>query len=84
VAWFIFYEPWYPEFAKVQLGHRLMAHFETVTANASNLKARLLCYQLHIGLGSLVYNTAKKDWKAVQEVADYTLKISLQDLRLTF
>jgi hygromycin-B 4-O-kinase len=78
VAWFIFYEPWFPEFATVQLGQKLMAHFETVTANNSNLKARLLCYQLHIGLDSIIYNTFKKDWKAVQEVADHTLRISSQ------
>jgi hygromycin-B 4-O-kinase len=78
VAWFIFYEPWFPEFASVQLGQKLLAHFETVTANNTNLKERLLCYQLHIGLDSIIYNTAKKDWKALQEVADYTLKISSQ------
>ena len=78
VAWFIFYEPWYPEFATVQLGEKLMAHFESVSANNANLKARLLCYQLHIGLGSIIYNTSKKDWNAAQEVADYTLKISRQ------
>ena len=78
VAWFIFYEPWYPQFAAVQLGQKLMAHFESVTAVNANLNTRLLCYQLHIGLGSIVYNTFKKDWKAVQEVADYTLKLSRQ------
>jgi hygromycin-B 4-O-kinase len=82
VAWFIYYEPWFPAFVTVQLGQKLMAHFETVTANNSNLKARLLCYQLHIGLDSIIYNTFKQDWKAVQEVADYTLKISSQSNNL--
>jgi hygromycin-B 4-O-kinase len=82
VAWFIFYEPWFPEFARVQLGQQLMAHFETVAANNANLKARLLCYQLHIGLDSIIYNTFKKDWQAVQEVADYTLRIALQTKNL--
>ncbi len=78
VAWFIFYEPWFPAFAKVQLIQKLMAHVETTTTDHANLRERLLCYQLHIGLGSIVYNTFKKDWQAVQEVADYTLKLSLQ------
>lgn len=76
VAWFIFYEPWYPQFAAVQLGQKLKTHFESVSANNANLAARLLCYQLHIGLGSIVYNTFKKDWKAAQEVAEYTAKLS--------
>jgi hygromycin-B 4-O-kinase len=78
VAWFMFYEPWFPAFASLQPGQKLLAHFETATANNANLKARLLCYQLHIGLDSMIYNTAKEDWKAVQEVADYALKLSLQ------
>jgi hygromycin-B 4-O-kinase len=78
VAWFIYYAPWFPQFAAVQLCQKLIAHFESMTANNSNLMTRLLCYQLHIGLGSICYNTFKKDWKAVQETAEYTLKISLQ------
>ena len=78
VAWFVYYAPWFPQFETVQLTQKLLAHFEAVSADPSNLKARLLCYQLHIGLGSIVYNTFKKDWKAVRETVDYTLKISLQ------
>ena len=77
VAWFMFYEPWFPAFAAVQLGQKLMAHFKTATANTANLKERLLCYQLHIGLDSIIYNTAKTNWKAAQEVADYMLRIGV-------
>ncbi len=78
VAWFVFYAPWYPHFATVQLCQKAIAHFEAMAANRSNLKTRLLCYQLHIGLGSICYNAFKKDWKAAQEIADYTLRISRQ------
>jgi len=77
VAWFIYYAPWFPEFATMQLPQKLLAHFESVSADSANLKARLLCYQLHIGLGSMLYNTFKKDWKLVQEDADYTLRLLL-------
>jgi len=76
VAWFTFYAPWYPQFAAVQLSEKLMTHFESTTTNHSHLSDRLLCYQLHIGLDSIRYNAFKKDWKAAQDVADYTLKIS--------
>ena len=75
VAWFIFYEPWYPEFAAIQLGQKLMAHFEAASAHNQNVKERLLCYQMHIALDSIIYNTAKENWKNTQEVADYALKI---------
>ncbi len=76
VAWFIFYAPWYPQFAAVQMSQKLIAHFESTTTNDSHLNERLLCYQLHIGLDSIRYNAFKKDWKAAQDVADYTLKIA--------
>ena len=78
VAWFVFYAPWYPQFAEVQLTQKLVAHFAASAANVTNLQTRLLCYQLHIGLGSIAYNSFKKDWKAAQEVAEYTLKVAGQ------
>ena len=76
IAWFTFYAPWYPQLEAVQLCQKAIAHFESIATNTLNLKTRLLCYHLHIGLGSIAYNTFKKDWKAAQEVAEYTLKIS--------
>lgn len=74
VAWFVFYAPWYPQFAEVQLTQKLIAH--AAVTDATNLQARLLCYQLHIGLGSIAYNAFKQDWKAAHEVAEYTLKVA--------
>ena len=76
IAWFIFYAPWYPQFEAVQLCQKAMAHFESVAANTANIKARLLCYQLHIGLGSIAYNSFRKDWHGAQKIAEYTLKIA--------
>jgi hygromycin-B 4-O-kinase len=78
VAWFIYYEPYFPEFTKVNLCQKLLAHVTSRSADTSNLKARLLCYQLHIGLGSMLYNTFRQDWKTVQEDAAYALKLAAQ------
>lgn len=78
VAWFIFYEPWYPEFGAVNLGQKLLDHFAASATDTANLKERLLCYQLHIGLGSIVYNTFKENWPSLQEVINYTLKVARQ------
>ncbi len=77
VAWFVFYAPWYPQFAEVQLCQKIIAHFVTTAANTANLSARLFCYQLHIGLGWIAYNAFKKDWPAVQEAVEHTLKVAL-------
>ena len=75
IAWFIFYAPWYPQFETVKLCPKVLAHFESVAVNTSNVKARLFCYQLHIGLGSIAYNSFRKDWKAAQKIGEYTLNI---------
>ena len=84
VAWFIFYEPYFPQFTKINLCQKLLAHVTARSTDTSNLKARLLCYQLHIGLGSMLYNTFRKDWKLVQEDAAYTLKLSDQVNNMTW
>ncbi len=78
VAWFTFYQPWYPQFGAVQLSQKLLDHFEATAADSTNLKERLICYQLHIGLDSIIYNSAKQNWKNAQEAADYAFKISRQ------
>src|SRR3989338_3316461 len=75
IAWFVFYAPWYPQFTAVKLCPKLLGHFESVAAHTANVKARLLCYQLHIGLGSMAYNSFKKDWKAAEKIGEYTLTL---------
>jgi len=75
VAWFTFYEPWYPEFGAIQLSQKLLAHFEANATDTSHLKERLVCYQLHITLDSIIYNSAKQNWKNAQEAADHGLKV---------
>ncbi|MEI6532385.1 MAG: aminoglycoside phosphotransferase family protein [Candidatus Roizmanbacteria bacterium] len=76
IAWFTFYAPWHPQFESAQLCQKALEHFESVATHTLNIQTRLFCYQLHIGLGSIAYNTFKKDWKAVQDFSNYTLKIS--------
>ncbi|HYX51247.1 MAG TPA: phosphotransferase, partial [Ktedonobacteraceae bacterium] len=76
VAWFSFYEPWFPQFQELQVSQRLLEDFKADPyMNTIDLDARLLCYQLDIGIGSITYNAFKKDWMHAQEAADYTLKL---------
>jgi hygromycin-B 4-O-kinase len=77
VAWFTFYEPWYPQFQVLQVAQRLLEDFKAdPNTNKGDLDARLMCYQLDIGIGSIAYNAFKRDWKHAQEAASYTLKLS--------
>ena len=80
LAWFVFYAPWFPQFQQIQLCERLINYFKSSLKNVENFDSRLLCCQLHIGIDSIAYNAYRKDWKAVQKVAEYTLKIARSGL----
>jgi hygromycin-B 4-O-kinase len=76
VAWFTFYEPWFPHFKEVSLARRLQDDFQAdPRANQDNLEARLLCYLLDIGIGSIAYNAYIENWANAEEAAEYTLAL---------
>ena len=76
VAWFMFCEHWFPHFQDVRVSQRLLEDFiDDPHANTANVDARLMCYKLDIGIGSIAYNAFKKDWKNAEEAASYTLKL---------
>jgi hygromycin-B 4-O-kinase len=76
IAWFHFYEPWYPEFGRIKLPERLLQHFlDDPTTNKENVPERLLTYQLHIGLDSIAYNAFQRDWESLLEVAGYVERL---------
>ena len=78
IAWFAYYAPWYPQFESTKLVERAIDHFKSTAQNTSHIEERLHCYFLHIGLGSIAYNSFKQDWKAAGEAEKYTRKITLE------
>ena len=77
LAWFLYYEPWYPEFTKIKLCEELITHFKFIIKDTENFEGRLLCYKLHIGLESIAYNAYKKQWKEAEKAAEYTAHICI-------
>jgi len=76
IAWFTFYEPWFPQFGAINLAQRLLADFIADShTNTDDLDARLLCYLLDIGIGSIAYNAYIENWVNAMEAADYTLTL---------
>ena len=76
IAWFMFYEPWFPQFREVRVAERLLEDFiADPHSNTADVDARLMCYKLDLGIGSIAYNAFKKDWKNAEEAASYTLKL---------
>lgn len=83
IAWFLYYAPWYPQFTSIGLEEKILTHFKQTATHTENIDKRLLCYYLHIGLGSIVYNAFKKDWKAAQEAANYTSELVKSSQKLS-
>jgi len=76
VAWFTFYEPWFPRFKQLNLARRLLEDFvDDPQTSKADLEARLLCYLVDIGIGSIAYNAFIENWANGEEAAEYTLSL---------
>jgi hygromycin-B 4-O-kinase len=69
LAWIRFCEWWYPQWSVLQLSDRMQA---AVGAEGDNVSERLLCYLLHIGLGSISYNAMIENWPVMNDAVDAT------------
>jgi len=56
VAWFVFWQPWYPAWAGVDVADQARRHYTQIGLDVPNLDERLRCCALAIGLDSLAYN----------------------------
>ena len=56
VAWFVFWQPWYPAWAGVDFAGEARQHYDRLGLVVPNLAERVRCCALAIGLDSLAYN----------------------------
>jgi hygromycin-B 4-O-kinase len=76
IAWFVFYEPWYPNFAAINLAQRLLDDYRAdPLADQREIDARLRGCLLDIGIGSIAYNAFIENWTNGEEAASYTLSL---------
>lgn len=76
IAWFVFYEPWYPHFGCIDLARQLLDDYRAdPAADQRQIDDRLLCCLLDIGINSIAYTTLIEDWTNGEEVATYTLSL---------
>jgi len=76
IAWFVFYEPWYPHFGAIDLAQRLLEDYRAdPLADQREIDDRLLCCLLDIGINSIAYNAFIENWANGQEAASYTLSL---------
>ena len=57
VAWFTFWAPWHRGLAAVDVRSSVLDHYAAIGLPVENFDQRLACYELHIGLHHLAYNT---------------------------
>lgn len=51
-----FWSAWYPDLAAVDIRTAAVDHFESIGLDVTDLEARLLACEIHIGLGGLAYS----------------------------
>lgn len=71
-AWLIFWWPWYPEWAGIDVRGALRGHWQSTPPD---LERRLLAYQLHIGLDSMAYTAYVGRWDDLARLAAQTLAL---------
>jgi len=69
VAWFVFWEPWYPVLARIDFASAAQAHYRAIGLELDSFDDRLRCYQLHVGLRHLAYATFTGRDKARETIA---------------
>jgi aminoglycoside phosphotransferase (APT) family kinase protein len=57
IAWFTFWAPWHPGLAATDIRAAVLDHYATTGVAAENFNERIRCYELHIGVHHLAYNT---------------------------
>jgi hygromycin-B 4-O-kinase len=73
IAWFVFYEPWYPHFGAIELARQLLDDYRADPfADQRAIDDRLLCCLLDIGINSIAYLAFIEDWAGSEEIAAYT------------
>jgi hygromycin-B 4-O-kinase len=78
IAWFVFWQPWYPAWAEIDFAHEATAHFAALGVPIPDFDLRLRCCEIAIGLDNQAYCAYRGEvrWPQLEEVAVRTLALS--------
>jgi hygromycin-B 4-O-kinase len=74
VAWLTFWAPWYRGWDGIDFRGAAAQHYAAIGLDVPNFDARLRCYEVHIGLGSLAYMAFRDNWEHFAWTAERTLR----------
>jgi hygromycin-B 4-O-kinase len=77
VAWLTFWAPWYRAWDGIDFREEAARHYAAIGLEVPDMKERLRCYELHIGLGSLAYSAYKEYWEHFAWTAERTLRVAM-------
>lgn len=77
VAWLTFWAPWYRAWDGINFRSAAAQHFAAIDLAVPDFDARLRCYEVHIGLGSLAYMAFRENWEHFAWTAERTLRAAM-------
>jgi len=75
LAWFCFWQPWYPAWRGIDFRGEALKHYAAVGLDVPMFDERLLACELHIALGGMAYQAFAGHWDDLQSTAERTLSI---------
>ncbi|MEJ7762194.1 MAG: aminoglycoside phosphotransferase family protein [Thermomicrobiales bacterium] len=76
LAWFAFWQPWYPAWAGIDFRDEGQRHHEVIGLDVPGFDARFRACQIHIGLAGQAYNAWKGRIQNVEDIARQTLAVA--------
>ena len=80
IAWFTFWQPWYPAWRAVDIAAAARDHFAEIGLDVPHFEERLNCCELAIGLDGMVYQAWTERWTDLAATAQRTMEIRLKFL----
>lgn len=75
LAWFIFWQFYYPSMEGIDFKGEARRYFSNIGLDLTNFEERIRCYQLHIGIDSMIYCLTKENWKDVKMTAKRLVEV---------
>ena len=75
LAWFSYWASWYPAMQGIDWEVEAHKHFESINLNVPQMRERLLCCKIHIGLDAQAYNAFTGRWDHLEINAKNTLDL---------
>lgn len=76
IAHLLFWWPWFPQWCNIDILREIERHYKTKKLDLQNFYERLWCYQMHIGLDAMTYQSYTKRWNDFEWCAKRTFEIA--------